>query len=451
MSRDAYDTSVSNSEGYSLDFIGKESAKKAAEVPTVMGLSIDKELSKNYYDTGNVIISGDNLDALKILKRDYDSRIKAIYIDPPYNTRNKNFIYKDNFKEICPTRDNSDTHSGWLGYMYPRLLLARDLLADDGVIFVSIDDNEAHNLRIVMDEIFGENNFLATISWQGMDSVKNDSKFFSTNCEFIIVFSKNRKLCYDKETGKSIIQGFMRTEKQKKPYKNCDNDPRGRYLLSSLHAKSGTEDSQYEFTFPNGQTWSPPKGRYPRYSKKTLQKLLDDDLILLDTNGKKVPQRKKFLSEASDHIRPHTFWNYQDFGSTRQANMELKTILGDGIFSNPKPVKLVRNLLGLLSMDDGIILDFFAGSGTTAQAVMELNMEDNGSRKFILIQLEEPIDRDKSRYAYDFCIENQLEPVISSITIERCNRAGDRLMEDNEHPIDHGYKVFSLTPQPQTR
>lgn len=364
-------------ERYQLNWPGKRQAILAANQPIRKAFFPQPQESVNFQSTQNLFIEGDNLDALKLLQEIYLGRIKAIYIDPPYNT-GKDFIYKDKFtigkttyEEETGARDeegrliaNPDSsgryHSNWLSMIYPRLKLARNLLSQDGVIFISIDDNEQHNLRKLCDEIFGAVNLLANISWQGMDTIKNDAKHFSTNCEYILVYARNI------DTIK--IPGTKKTEKQRRTYKNYDNDPRGDYLLTPLHAKSGTEASRYEFTFPNGQKWTPPAGRYPRFSARRLQELVNDGKIWLDPSGKKTPQKKTYWNEASQRMRPTTFWPYKDYGSTRQANAELRALMGRGIFDNPKPVSLIAQLLDMIDPfidgieKDSIVLDFFAGS-----------------------------------------------------------------------------------------
>ncbi|MCE3046706.1 site-specific DNA-methyltransferase [Helicobacter kayseriensis] len=459
--------SHSNTQGYELTFTGKGLANTLYTTPVEYELSEEVERSKERESTENSIIIGDNLDVLKILKSAYYEKIKMIYIDPPYNTKNENFIYPDDFRKdykkilrevglleideegneieskTLQTFRNitgSRSHSGWLSFMLPRLKLARDLLREDGVIFVSIDENEQANLKILCDEIFGEENFVAQVAWQNLDTIKNDSKYFSTNHENILVYAKNILLVE--------IHGIKKTEKQRAYYKNYDSDDRGDYLLTPLHAKSGTEKSIYQYTFGNGQIWTPPSGTYPRYSKEHLKELENDNRIFLDPEGKKAPQRKTFWSETGDRMPPVSFWKYEDFGSTRQSNQELSNILTKGIFQNPKPVKLVYKILEMVSKQDDIILDFFAGSGTTAQAVMELNAEDGGNRKFILVQLPEEIKEDKNKTAYNF-VRNKLgrsEPKISDITIERVNRAGDKLRDESgeEFSVDIGYHVYSL-------
>lgn len=381
-----------------------------------------------------------------------------IYIDPPYNTGGDGFVYQDDrhftpreLSTLCGMSEEDckkmleyyskgkNSHSAWLTFMYPRLSLAKNLLRDDGVIFISIDDNEQAQLKLLCDEIFGEENFVTQIAWQNLDTIKNDSRYFSTNHENILVYAKNISLVE--------IYGIKKTEKQRAYYKNYDNDERGDYLLTPLHAKSGTEKSLYQYTFSNGQTWTPPNGTYPRYSKERLKELEDEKKIFLDPNGKKAPQKKTFWSETKDRMPPISFWKYEDFGSTRQSNLELSKLLTKGIFQNPKPIKLICKILEIATKPNDIILDFFAGSGTTAQAVMELNAEDNGNRRFILVQLPESIDEKKSKTAYDF-VKNTLgidEPKISDITQERIIRASKQIEEKYpEYKGDLGFQVFEL-------
>ena len=440
---------------YELQFPGKQTAKAAVFAPRYKTLAADKEQSKNFDKTGNVFIEGDNLDALQMLQNSYRGKIKVIYIDPPYNIGKDDFIYSDDFsvkqKEYMQAAGMLDEdgvrqidevqtglkgrfHAGWLAFMYPRLKLARELLSDDGVVFISIDDNEQANLKLICDEIFGESNCLAQIAWQGMDTIKNDATHFSSNSEFV--------LCYAKSMDAANILGTPKTEKQRKTYKNPDNDPRGDFLPTPLHAKSGTDASVYTYTFPNGQKWTPPPGRYPRYSKEKLDELVRDGRIYLDPKGKNVPQRKTYWNDTNGRMRPTTFWGYKEFGSTRQSNAEVRDLLGRGVFDNPKPVQLIKSIVNIVATkEDSIILDFFAGSATTAHAVMQLNAEDGGNRKFILVQLPEKIDPKKSTEAHRFCVGELKRPaVISEISKERIRRAGEKITGD----IDSGFRAFVI-------
>ena len=390
-----------SSERFGLFWPGKKRALRAAQEPTTATLRPVKDQSKDWDTTKNVFIEGDNLEVLKILQKHYHGKIKMIYIDPPYNT-GKDFVYPDNYKEGLGTylewtkqvneegkkvSTNSESegryHSNWLNMMYPRLKLARNLLTQDGVIFISIGDDEIANLRKICDEIFGESNFVAQLAWQNLDTVKNDAKYFSGNHEFV--------LAYARRLDSLKIRGIKKGEKQEAYYKNPDNDPRGRYLLTPLHAKSGTAAGIYDYTFSNGQTWRPPEGTFPRFSRETLAKLDAEGRLKLDPAGVATPQRKTYLAEVGDRMPPTTFWSYQEFGSTRQSNREVADLIGKGMFQNPKPTRLLAALFDVVdSAEDALVLDFFAGSGTTAHAVMALNATDGGTRRSISVQLPEP-------------------------------------------------------------
>ena len=451
---------TSNNQGYELTFAGKGLARYVATTPTEKELAVEAEQSKNFDETRNVVIRGDNLDALKLLQANYHERVKLIYIDPPYNKEKENFTYRNNFrqtdKELIEKagldEDTIDflhnlystgTHSGWLAFIYPRLALARDLLHEDGAICVSIDDDEQHNLRAIMDEIFGASNFVAQVVWNGMDTVKNDARYFSENHEYILVYAKNKD--------KLNIKGARRTEEQNSVYRNPDNDERGPYLLTPLHAKSGKETDIYEYTFPNGVKWQPPQGRHLSFTPENLLALYEDNRIYFGKDGKAIPQKKTFLSEVGEFVKLRTLWHYKFAGSTRQSNKELSDLLGKAVFSDPKPSSLIKILCEAFTIENDIVLDFFAGSGTTGDAVMQLNAEDFGKRKFILVQQDEEIDKEKNPYSYNFCKELKLEPIISSICIERINRAGEKVKEEKNGEtalLDIGYKVFRLMDKP---
>ena len=442
---------------YRFDWAGSQDAFNALRAPVASTLAPRRDLSVDFDNTRNIFISGDNLEVLKVLRRAYAGRVKMIYIDPPYNTGN-DFVYKDNFRDPLnqylretgqadakgkanraaarkeERRVNGHKHSNWMSMMLPRLFLAREFLSDDGVIFISIDDNEVHHLRILMNIVFGEENFVAPIAWQGMDTVKNDARHFSTNAEFILACAKN--------LDSLKIRGVRKTEKQRRTYKNRDNDPRGDYLLTPLHAKSGTESAVYEFTFPNGQTWRPPEGRYPAYSKSTLQRLVDEGRVYLDPKGRATPQKKTYWNEANGRMRPTTFWRHEDFGSTRQANAELRELMGRGIFDNPKPVKLVKAIADLVTEEDDLVMDFFAGSATTAHAIMALNAEDGGRRQCLSVQLPEPTLEKSPAHNAGF-------RMIADIGMERLRRAGAKIQSEGNGnmlaaEVDTGFRVFEL-------
>ena len=445
-------------ERYVLNWANKSDVFTAIQTPTTKTLQPLKEESINFDTTQNIFIEGDNLEVLKILQKSYFNKIKMIYIDPPYNTGNDSFIYPDKFAESKEdylkkinekdeegyllkeglfrknSKENGQFHSNWLSMMYPRLFLAKNLLKEDGIIFVSIDDNEVHNLRMIMNEIFGEENFVAEIAWEGMDTVKNDSKYFSENHEYILCFSKNKE--------KLLLKGIKRTDKQNEVYKNYDNDIKGPYLLTPLHAKSGNENNIYEYIFQNGKKYIPPQGTYHRFAKETLANLEKNNQIYFGTKKDSVPQKKTYLSEVSEYIKLTTFWDYKFAGSTRQSNNELANLIGKGMFDNSKPTKLLKILIDSVSNNDSIILDFFAGSGTTAQAVMELNKEDNEKRKFILVQLPEKIDEESEAYKAGY-------KTISEISKERIKKAIKKISSEddmikNSKDIDLGFKSYRL-------
>ncbi|TLD98082.1 site-specific DNA-methyltransferase [Helicobacter trogontum] len=404
----------------------------------------------------NFIIKGDNLDVLKILKSAYSEKIKMIYIDPPYNTKNDNFIYPDNFRkdykailqevglleiddegneiesetlQFFKNIQSTRTHSGWLSFMLPRLKLARDLLREDGVIFISIDDNEQANLKILCDEIFGEENFVSTLIWRKIEENSSSggtmktTKNFRKDHEFIVCYAKNYNLF--------LTNKFLELPNFENEYKNLDNDPRGEFKAGSISMK-GTKNSSkyYEIETPSGKRYS----RVWRITKEEFQSLDKDNRIYYGKNRDSIPQIKIFINEERP-VTPTSF--FENLGSSFSAGEELNKIFkndkDDDIFSNPKPINLIKRICEISTNADDIILDFFAGSGTTAQAVMELNAEDKGNRKFILVQIDEEIIESKSKTAYDFC-KNELgskKPVISDITIERVKRAGEKIANAN--------------------
>jgi len=464
--------------GYGLNFVGRNVARSRYAQKTEKELKLNQKLSKNIDTTKNLILKGDNLDSLKILKNHYQNKIKCIYIDPPYNTTSDEFVYPDKFNKeeaevLGIATDTADfermefsfktkkSHNGWLSFMYPRLMLARDLLKDDGVIFISIDDNEQANLKLLCDEIFGEENFVANFVWESKYTVSNDAKWVSGQHEYV--------LCYSKNITNFSIGRLNRTDEQNKSYRNPDNDTKGNWKATPLHAKSGTEKSKYEITFDNEITWTCPQGRYPRYNKERLLKLYKEGALYFNKNG--GVDRKTYLSEVSEKgVVVGSIMYYDKVGHTHGNNEELAELVEKGTFDNPKGTKLVRHIIQIANLNpNDLILDFFAGSGTTGHAVMQLNSEDGGDRKFILCQIDEPIKKDKP--AYQFCKDNGLEPVISSITIERLKRAGEQIeskkqkeeskneggLEFGENsveepsavPLDIGFKVFDSVDSPR--
>lgn len=342
----------------------------------------------------NLIIQGDNLKALKALLPTYAGKVKCIYIDPPYNTGNEKWVYNDNvnspmIKEWLGSvvdKEDMTHHDKWLCLMMPRLKLLRELLSEDGAIFISCDDNEQHNLRILLDEIFGQQNFIQNIIWQKKYTQSNDAKYFSDTHDFIICYAKN-KIEGEVKIG-FALNLLSRTDEQNERYTNQDNDPRGDWMTQPLHAKSGT-DTTYTFKFKNGIEWQPPSGTFPRYSIETLKKADEENRIWFGAKGDAVPRMKKFLSEMKDGVTPKSIWLYNEVGSNDDAKKPIKELFGDNLFATPKPVELIKRIITLSTNENDIILDSFAGSGTTAHAVLELNKDDGGNRKFILVEQED--------------------------------------------------------------
>ena len=376
-----------------LDFKGKQHIY--AHHLTVPYRPIEPDESRSCKPSGaddNLIIHGDNLHALKALLPRYANRIKCIYIDPPYNTGNEAWIYNDNVNSPLMQEwltenslvDNEDLerHDKWLCMMWPRLHLLKELLAEDGVIFISIDDNEQHHLRMLMDEIFGDMNFVTNIIWQKKFSPQNDAKYFSDNHDFVLCYAK------DKEIWRPVL--LPRTEKHNERYSNPDDDPRGPWSSSGLDVKTYQEEYDYPITTPSGRIVNPPQSTCWRYSKEGFDTLVHDNRIWFGKDGNNVPRIKRFLSEVKQGITPLTVWLHQDVGHTQSATQGLNKI---GIaFSNPKPHTLLKRILQIGTDPDAIVLDSFAGSGTMAHAVLALNKEDGGNRKFILIECEDYAD-----------------------------------------------------------
>ncbi len=339
----------------------------------------------------NKIIHGDNLEALKSLLPEYEGKIKCIYIDPPYNTGNEGWVYNDNVNHpklkkwlgqvVGKESEDLSRHDKWLCMMYPRLKLLHKLLADDGAIFISIDDNEQANLKLICDEIFGSGNFVTNIIWQKKFSPQNDTKYLSDNHDFIICCTKKKELWK-----RNLLP---RTDEQNKRYKNPDNDYRGNWTSSDLSVKTYNLSTDYEITTPSGKIIKPAKSRCWAVSKEKFQELVEDNRIWFGKNGNNVPRLKKFVSEVNDGIVPLTIWLHTDVSHNQGAKQVIKSIIEGTNFDTPKPPQLIERILQIATDKNAIILDSFAGSGTTAHAVLNLNKEDNGNRKFILIEMED--------------------------------------------------------------
>lgn len=377
----------------SLNWIGREKiVNHDKEVPFRL-LRKNKKFSLG--ESENLILEGDNLEALKALMPFYYGKIKCIYIDPPYNTGNEKWVYNDKvnspkirewFKKVVgPEGEDLTRHDKWICMMYPRLKLLRDLLSDDGVIFVSIDDIEQSYLKIILDDIFLPENYVNTIIWQKAFSPINTRKFFSGNHDHIFVYAKNIQ-----ELNVNLLP---RDEGKDKRYKNPDNDPRGPWTAGGLDVGPIVSDQIYPIFNPfTKQKIYPPKGYCWRYKRDKLHELIKDNRIYFPKAGRGVPRIKRFLNEVKEGIVPMTIWEWKDVGHNQEAKQELKQIfLGESLFESPKPVRLIKRIVQLISNRNDIILDSFAGSGTTAHAVLDLNKEDGGNRKFILVELEKKI------------------------------------------------------------
>jgi len=383
--------------------------------------------------TGNLIIEGDNLLALKALLPQYTGKIKCIYIDPPYNTGNEGWVYNDNvnspmIKDWLGKEVGTDClvrHDKWLCMMVPRLKLLRDLLADDGAIFISIDDNEQHILRMVMDEIFGEENFITNIIWQKKFSPQNDAKYFSDTHDFIICYAK--KKINETNSNGWLVNLLPRTEQMDERYSNPDNDPRGSWTSGDCSVKTYSADYDYIITTPSGKKVSPPNGACWRFSKQKFDELVNDNRIWFGDSGNNVPRYKRFLSEVQQGLVPGTIWSHQEVGHNQQAKQDLKLLFKDEFpFDSPKPVSLIKRILFLAVDKNDIILDSFAGSGTTMHAVMDLNKEDGGNRKCILIQMTEATDAEPKKN------------ICKDITRERVKRAIEK------YDYDSGFQYLKV-------
>ncbi|MCL6592654.1 MAG: site-specific DNA-methyltransferase [Alicyclobacillus sp.] len=369
-------------EPFGLIWPGKKEAAHDAWTPARGRLVLRPDASLDPGDAHNLVVAGDNLDVLKLLLPAYRAAIQLIYIDPPYNTGHT-WVYEDHFRG--PERTQAaGRHAAWLSMMYPRLLLAREFLQPRGCIFVSIDDHEVHHLRLLLDDIFGEEQFLACVVWQKKYTRANDARWFSATHEYLLVYAKDREQCQ--------LRRLPRTQRQLRAYSNPDGHPKGPWKPTPLHAKSGRAQA-FTYTFQNGVQWSPPPGTYPRYSPETLRRLEQQDEIWFGPEGRGTPARKRFLAEVRPGVTPTTLWSYQEVGHTHEATNELKALLPDNPFPNPKPTRLIRRILALATEPEKgeWVLDFFAGSGTTGQAVMEQNLADGGNRRYLLVQRPDPL------------------------------------------------------------
>jgi len=352
-----------------------------------VGLELDIEQSCGPAPWRNLIIEGDNYDALRNLVSTHAGEVRLIYIDPPYNTGRKDFVYNDSYFDSA----NRYRHSTWLEFMYQRLRLAKDLLAEDGVIFVSIDDNELFNLGLLMNKVFGESNFIANVIWQKVYSPKNTAVHFSDDHEYVLVYAANRDSWRPNP--------LPRSAEQDRAYKNPDKDPRGPWKPSDLTARNYYGEGRYAIKCPSGRVIDgPPAGRYWVVSRSRFDELDADNRVWWGKDGNNIPAQKRFLSEVKQGVVPQTLWTYDAVGHTQDAKKQLNEILprarNENVFSTPKPLQLMDRILRLATKPGDLVVDFFAGSGTFGQAVLQLNKEDGGERRFVLVSSTEATESD---------------------------------------------------------
>ena len=431
-------------EKYGLNWHGKRRARQLALTPSTGTLRPCPEDSVDWDTTQNLMIEGDNLEVLKLLQKSYAGKVKLIYIDPPYNT-GRDFVYPDNFRDNITnylkltgqaeggaaistnTEASGRFHTDWLNMMYPRLRLAKSLLRSDGAIFVSIGDNEVHHLRSMLDDLFGEENFVATVIWEKADSPRNTARQFSEDHDFILVYSARPEWAPAK---------LPRTEEANSIYSNPDNDPLGDWIPGDPFANKPYSKGRYAVVGPTGRQFEPPPGRYWRVSEEKLRDLDADGRIWWGPTKDARPSIKRYLAEVAD-LTPRTLWRKEDVGSNRTSKNELRSLFPESeSFDTPKPIGLVRRMLRLgTNINSGeLVLDFFAGSGTTAHSVVAANVEDGGNRRFILVQLPEPIENADTQAS-----------TIAELTAERIRRATSKIKEDN--PLfsgDLGFRVLKL-------
>ncbi|RCX18909.1 adenine-specific DNA-methyltransferase [Anaerobacterium chartisolvens] len=440
-------------ERYQFTWPDKRKSVLLANAPIAAALRPCREESVDFDTTGNLYIEGDNLDVLKLLRETYLNRVKMIYIDPPYNTGN-DFVYEDDFSEESSSflrRDgqydeqgnrlalnldsNGRFHTDWLNMLYPRLRVARDLLTEDGVIFISIDDSEVHNLRKICDEIFGAGNFISNILWQKRTS-PDARKVLSDGHEHILLYSKNSALINE------ALNYLSLEESDSNGYQNPDDDPRGPWRSTDFGAQGYRPNQMYKITTPNGKEYYPSEGRCWKNVEGVFLKLLADGRMWFGADGNGVPRKKVFLSEKEGKSI-WTWWINSEVGHTQEATQALTSLLGSKtIFDYSKPVRLIKRMVELASKNDEIILDFFSGSATTAHSVMQLNAEDSDKRKFIMVQLPEVCSEDSEAAKAGYA-------TICEIGKERIRRAGKKIKEDNRDKegienLDTGFRVLKL-------
>ncbi|MGF3076516.1 site-specific DNA-methyltransferase [Facklamia sp. P12955] len=435
-------------EGYGLEFLGKSYAKylSSLETETYLAPDIDHNSKEENKDSENLYIVGDNIDALKHLLGSYGGKIKCIYIDPPYNTGSDGFVYPDKFqfsaeemsRNIGITEEEAQrildlagksTHSAWLTFMYPRLVLARDLLKEDGVIFISIDDNEQGNLRLICDEVFGEENFEGHVHWRRRTNQPNDrTKMIGLVAEHILIYAKNNIALKEYGVGKIGLTG---------DFSNPDNDPRGPWNSKPWKVGSDQSGSRYKITTPDGRLL---EEEWMGHEQNYLE-LLKDNRIYFPNGGKGWPRKKIFKKERElEGQCANNWWNHSEFGSNQKGSARLSDLFegNKNLFSKPKPIELIEGILNVTTTDDDFyVLDFFSGSATTADAVMQVNAEDGGSRKYIMVQLPEKIEKNKPAFKAGYS-------TIDEVGRTRIEKAAAKIKEETNADLDYGYKLYYL-------
>lgn len=448
-------------ERYQFTWPDKKKSVALANQPSANTLRLDKEKSvgrngtAGNIDTENIYIEGDNLEVLKLLQETYLGKVKMIYIDPPYNTGSDAFVYDDDFAEsaeefaensgamdedgnrLFDMRMNNESngrfHTDWLNMMYPRLRLAKDLLSDDGVIFISIDDNEQDNLKKICDEIFGTNNFVTTFIWEKRKTREN-RRTISKRHDYVICYVKNS----DNESQAIGLEAM--DDEALGRYRNPDNDPRGDWtsVPAIAQAGHGTKNQFYTFIAPNGKTFELQSGSCWRYTWPKMQELMKDNRIWFGADGNNVPRIKKFLTDGKQGLTPESMLFADKVGTNDSAKRDLVNLFnGIAIFETPKPLQLIKHLLSICETKDSIVCDFFSGTAPTAHAIMQLNAEDGGHRKFIMVQIPEVTDEksEAKKAGYD---------TICDIGEERIRRAGKKIKEETNADIDYGFRVFKV-------
>ena len=445
-------------EGRSYDFLGKSYARmlSSLDTTTVIRPDVEHNSKPENQNSENIYISGDNLDALHHLVKSYAGQVKCIYIDPPYNTGTDGFVYNDKFKFtaeelenklsissdeaekiIAMTSGHRASHAAWLTFMMPRLQLARDLMSKDGVIFISIDDNEQAYLKQLCDNIFGEDNFVAQLIWEKAFAPKNDAKYFSDSHDYILVYARNIE---------NFSIGLLpRTDEANARYKNPDNDPKGPWTPDNMTVKTYSASYDYPITTPNGTIMNPPNGRCWFTSKEKMQELINEGRVWFGENGGNMPRLKRYLSDVQQGMTPITIMKYTEVGHNQEGRQELKQLFGgDGVFDGPKPVRLLKRLMTLANLDNNsFVVDFFGGSSSTADAIMQINAKEGKSIRYCMVQWQEKCKEGSTAYKAGY-------RTIDEIGMERIKRAAKKIKEEN--PLfagDLGFKHYTLEEVPQ--